>query len=134
MRQPCWARRAAQFMFASPRRAKQVRTFSCVNAWARTSYTRRLASIFIVSSPTGSGEELFHAVAARDHALAVNVVDRDFEVAAIGFEAEGAGVGLGFFCHCLFTAGKQIKNLLNNPRIQSFSNHNHVIDLEGARA
>src|SRR6185295_13697290 len=47
MRHPSSAKRAAQFMFASPRSAKQVRTFSCAKACARMSYTRSFASPFI---------------------------------------------------------------------------------------
>src|SRR5882724_730105 len=46
MRHPSSDKRAAQFMFASPRSAKHVRTFSCVKALARMSYTRGLASLF----------------------------------------------------------------------------------------
>src|SRR5712664_3030799 len=48
MRHPSSDKRAAQFMFASPRRAKHVRTSSCAKALARISYTRGLASFFIV--------------------------------------------------------------------------------------
>src|SRR4051812_13087 len=48
MRQPRAVNRAAQFMFASPRSAKHVRTPSCAKAFARMSYTRGLASVFIV--------------------------------------------------------------------------------------
>src|SRR6185503_2531838 len=60
MRHPCSDRRAAQFMFASPRRAKQVRTSSCAKAFARTSYTRSFASLVIArktgktSAPVGA--------------------------------------------------------------------------------
>src|SRR5215831_14937604 len=49
MRHPFAARLAAQFMFASPRRAKHVRTSSCAKARASVSYTRGLASSFIVA-------------------------------------------------------------------------------------
>src|SRR5690349_17968404 len=49
MRHPSSARRAAQFMLASPRSAKQVRTSSWAKALARTSYTRGLASFFMAS-------------------------------------------------------------------------------------
>src|SRR6266571_1353504 len=51
MRHPSSDNRAAQFMFASPRRAKHVRTSSCAKALARMSYTRGLASFFIVATP-----------------------------------------------------------------------------------
>src|SRR5882762_2358824 len=51
MRHPSSDKRAAQFMFASPRRAKHVRTSSCAKALARMSYTRGLASFFIVATP-----------------------------------------------------------------------------------
>src|SRR5207302_2227601 len=51
MRHPSLDKRAAQFMFASPRRAKHVRTSSCAKALARMSYTRGLASFFIVATP-----------------------------------------------------------------------------------
>src|SRR3954470_13268574 len=50
MRHPCAAKRAAQFMFASPRSAKQSRTPSCAKAVARMSYTRGLRSFFIKRS------------------------------------------------------------------------------------
>src|SRR6266702_2483824 len=50
MRHPCSDKRAAQFMFASPRSAKHVRTSSCAKALARMSYTRGLASFFIVAT------------------------------------------------------------------------------------
>src|SRR5256885_914045 len=56
MRHPSPDRRAAQFMFASPRRAKHVRTSSCANALARISYTRGLASFFIVAAPAQQGD------------------------------------------------------------------------------
>src|SRR3982074_2736444 len=51
MRHPSSDKRAAQFMFASPRSAKHVRTSSCAKALARMSYTRGLASFFIVATP-----------------------------------------------------------------------------------
>src|SRR6266487_3421788 len=54
MRHPSSDKRAAQFMFASPRRAKHVRTSSCAKALARISYTRGLASFFIVATPASS--------------------------------------------------------------------------------
>src|SRR5205809_1171640 len=54
MRHPSLDKRAAQFMFASPRRAKHVRTSSCANALARMSYTRGLASFFIVATPASN--------------------------------------------------------------------------------
>src|SRR5713101_2797242 len=54
MRHPCSDNRAAQFMFASPRRAKHVRTSSCTKALARMSYTRGLASFFIVATPASN--------------------------------------------------------------------------------
>src|SRR5258708_35659121 len=59
MRHPSSDNRAAQFMFASPRSAKHVCTPSCAKAFARMSYTRGLASLFIVATPhrmvTGEG-------------------------------------------------------------------------------
>src|SRR5712691_6836618 len=54
MRHPSSDKRAAQFMFASPRRAKHVRTSSCAKALARMSYTRGLASFFIVATPASN--------------------------------------------------------------------------------
>src|SRR5882672_10642464 len=54
MRHPSSDKRAAQFMFASPRRAKHVRTYSCAKALARMSYTRGLASFFIVATPASN--------------------------------------------------------------------------------
>src|SRR6266446_4060186 len=54
MRHPSSDKRAAQFMFASPRRAKHVRTSSCAKALARMSYTRGLASFFIVVTPASN--------------------------------------------------------------------------------
>src|SRR3954468_755923 len=51
MRHPCAANRAAQFMLASPSSVKHVPTPSCVNAFARMSYTRGLASAFIAPVP-----------------------------------------------------------------------------------
>src|SRR6266702_698215 len=54
MRHPCSDNRAAQFMFASPRSAKHVRTSSCAKALARMSYTRGLASFFIVATPASN--------------------------------------------------------------------------------
>src|SRR5215472_676870 len=49
MRHPAAAKLAAQFMFASPSRAKHVRTSSCAKARASVSYTRGLASSFIIA-------------------------------------------------------------------------------------
>src|SRR5712691_5584358 len=54
MRHPSSDNRAAQFMFASPRSAKHVRTSSCAKALARMSYTRGLASFFIVATPASN--------------------------------------------------------------------------------
>src|SRR5438132_13269385 len=54
MRHPSSDKRADQFMFASPRRAKHVRTSSCAKALARMSYTRGLASFFIVATPASN--------------------------------------------------------------------------------
>src|SRR6266571_1550518 len=54
MRHPSSDKRAAQFMFASPRSAKHVRTSSCAKALARMSYTRGLASFFIVATPASN--------------------------------------------------------------------------------
>src|SRR5262245_26449279 len=50
MRHPASDKHAAQFMFASPSRAKHVRTPSCAKALARTSYSRGLTSFFIVAT------------------------------------------------------------------------------------
>src|SRR5215475_12716508 len=58
MRHPCSDNRAAQFMFASPRSAKHVRTSSCSKALARMSYTRGLASFFIVATPASKERAL----------------------------------------------------------------------------
>src|SRR5262245_3052511 len=58
MRHPCSDNRAAQFMFASPRSAKHVRTSSCRKALARMSYTRGLASFFIVATPASKERAL----------------------------------------------------------------------------
>src|SRR5260221_12591543 len=62
MRHPPSDKRAAQFMFASPRSAKHVRTSSCAKALARMSYTRGLASFFIV--PTPASNSLFNRLSA----------------------------------------------------------------------
>src|SRR3974377_328459 len=55
MRHPFAARLAAQFMFAAPRRAKHVRTSSCAKARASMSYTRSLASFFIMAPFASDG-------------------------------------------------------------------------------
>src|SRR6266581_1301932 len=68
MRHPPSDKRAAQFMFASPRSAKHVRTSSCAKALARMSYTRGLASFFIVATPASNweGPSLFLRDAVND--------------------------------------------------------------------
>src|SRR6266704_302819 len=72
MRHPPSDKRAAQFMFASPRSAKHVRTSSCAKALARMSYTRGLASFFIVATPASNweGPSLFLLDARGVHRVA----------------------------------------------------------------
>src|SRR6185503_3003932 len=69
MRHPCSDSRAAQFMFASPSSAKQVRTSSAMKALARMSYTRGfIGGIYQHSCPHRGREpaELLIANAAHD--------------------------------------------------------------------
>src|SRR5882762_7937101 len=75
MRHPSSDKRAAQFMFASPRSAKHVRTSSCAKALARMSYTRGLGSVFIVATPFYGGAHSAEGAARLLHECSEDFLD-----------------------------------------------------------